>query len=109
MLILYFQKPKYVLVHSATDAETYVFSHLQTIEKLSQTLDALSHLQKTVLLQGNINLSKCFITKHCSTTAVEPLTVSLWCLLFSARQQSSTTRCPAPEARCLIQERWSLY
>lgn len=49
------------------------------------------------------------INKHCSTTAAGPLTVSLWCLLFSARQQSSTTRCPSLSARCLIQERWSSY
>lgn len=34
-------------------SETGFFSHLQTVEELSQTLDALRHLHKSTLLEGS--------------------------------------------------------
>lgn len=40
----------WILVNSVKNIEKCL-SYLQTIEELSQTLDALCHLQKTVLLQ----------------------------------------------------------
>lgn len=34
-------------------SETGFFSYLQTVEELSQSLDALRHLHKSVLLEGS--------------------------------------------------------
>lgn len=47
-----FHEGKYLLLQSATYTEICVFSHLQTVEKLRETLDTLCHLQNTMLLNG---------------------------------------------------------